>query len=310
MSRVTNDVDTISQTLNQSIGSLVTAITMFVGSLLLMFITNYAMAVAAVVSTIIGFIIMFLIMSKSQKYFVRQQNELGRLNGHIEEIYSGHNVVKVYNGERKARETVSYTHLGALSVKRIVSFSDYHAVNQQLLSQMINQMDQVKTAAKSSSEKMISADTGIKSGKKGFEFLNELFIKRHKKILWKSSVRLTAVCLFLVLGCLLAFYIRPEIKSSANELLMTFLPYFVFIMYAINRGTGFTRALFMNCDHSLLTYSFYKQPKMVLKLFAIRLREIVKINLLPAAVLGGGLAALLYASGGTDNPINLSLIHI
>ncbi len=104
LSRVTNDVDTISQTLNQSIGSLVTAITMFVGSLLLMFITNYAMAVAAVVSTIIGFIIMFLIMSKSQKYFVRQQNELGRLNGHIEEIYSGHNVVKVYNGERKARE--------------------------------------------------------------------------------------------------------------------------------------------------------------------------------------------------------------
>lgn len=199
---------------------------------------------------------------------------------------------------------------GALSVKKIVSFSDYHAVNQQLLSQMINQMDQVKTAAKSSSEKMISADTGIKSGKKGFEFLNELFIKRHKKILWKSSIRLTAVCLFLVLGCLLAFYIRPEIKSSANELLMTFLPYFVFIMYAINRGTGFTRALFMNCDHSLLTYSFYKQPKMVLKLFAIRLREIIKINLLPAAVLGGGLAALLYASGGTDNPINYAVIFV
>ena len=91
---------------------------------------------------------------------------------------------------------------------------------------------------------------------------------------------------------------------------MTFLPYFVFIMYAINRGTGFTRALFMNCDHSLLTYSFYKQPKMVLKLFAIRLREIIKINLLPAAVLGGGLAALLYASGGTDNPINYAVIFV
>ncbi len=115
LSRVTNDVDMISQTLNQSIGTMVTAITMFVGSLLLMFITNYIMAIAAVVSTIIGFVIMFIIMSKSQKYFVRQQNELGKLNGHIEEIYSGHNVVKVYNGEKKAREKFDSIN-GALKV--------------------------------------------------------------------------------------------------------------------------------------------------------------------------------------------------
>ena len=91
---------------------------------------------------------------------------------------------------------------------------------------------------------------------------------------------------------------------------MTFLPYFVFIMYAINRGTNFTQALFMNCDHSLLTYSFYKQPKFVLKLFQIRLREIIKINLLPAAMIGVGLAVLLYASGGTDNPLNYGILII
>lgn len=86
---------------------------------------------------------------------------------------------------------------------------------------------------------------------------------------------------------------------------MVYLPYFVFIMYAINRGTGFTQALFMNCDHSLLTYSFYKQPKFVLKLFQIRLREIVKVNLLPAAVIGGGLAGLLYASRRDGKPREL-----
>lgn len=93
-------------------------------------------------------------------------------------------------------------------------------------------------------------------------------------------------------------------------MLMTFLPYFVFIMYAINRGTGFTRALFMNCDHSLLTYSFYKQPKFVLKLFKIRLREIIKVNLLPAAVIGVGLASILYASGGTENWMDYGVIVV
>ncbi len=86
--------------------------------------------------------------------------------------------------------------------------------------------------------------------------------------------------------------------------------YFVFVMYLINRGTGFTRALFLNCDHSLLTYSFYKQPRMILRLFAIRLREIMKVNLLPAAVIGVGLAVLLYASGGTDNPLHYLVVIV
>lgn len=83
-------------------------------------------------------------------------------------------------------------------------------------------------------------------------------------------------------------------------------------MYAINRGTGFTKALFMNCDHSLLTYSFYKQPKFILKLFQIRLREIIKVNLLPALVIGRGSAnfALYFPAWITDNPIKLCSINL
>lgn len=107
LSRVTNDVDTIGQSMNQSIVSLVTAITMFLGSLIMMFYTNWIMAVTAVLSTFIGFGIMMAIMSKSQKHFVAQQRELGRINGHIEEIYTGHNVVKAYNGEKEALKTFS-----------------------------------------------------------------------------------------------------------------------------------------------------------------------------------------------------------
>ncbi|MFB3168603.1 ABC transporter ATP-binding protein [Neobacillus sp. 179-C4.2 HS] len=105
LSRVTNDVDMIGQTMNQSLSTLVSAITMFLGSLIMMFYTNWIMAIAAIVSTIVGFGLMTSIISKSQKYFAQQQKELGKLNGHIEEIYSGHNVVKVYNGEKEARET-------------------------------------------------------------------------------------------------------------------------------------------------------------------------------------------------------------
>lgn len=105
LSRVTNDVDMIGQTMNQSLSTLVSAITMFVGSLIMMFYTNWIMALSAVLSTILGFALMTFIISKSQKYFAQQQKELGKLNGHIEEIYTGHHVVKVYNGEKEAKET-------------------------------------------------------------------------------------------------------------------------------------------------------------------------------------------------------------
>lgn len=105
LSRVTNDVDTISQTMNQSLGSLVTAVTMFLGSLIMMFYTNWTMALTAVGSTALGFGLMILIIGRSQKYFFGQQQALGRLNGHVEEIYSGHNVVKAYNGEQGAMNT-------------------------------------------------------------------------------------------------------------------------------------------------------------------------------------------------------------
>ena len=103
LSRVTNDVDSIAQTLNQSVGNLVSAKTLFFGSLFMMFITNAWMAITAILSTVIGFILMMFIMSKSQKYFIRQQRDLGLMNGHVEEIYSGHNIVKVYNDEAKAK---------------------------------------------------------------------------------------------------------------------------------------------------------------------------------------------------------------
>jgi ATP-binding cassette subfamily B protein len=108
LSRVTNDVDTIGQSLNQSVGTLVSAITLLVGSLIMMLKTNVIMTITAIVATFVGFVLMMLIMGKSQKYFVRQQQHLGEINGHIEEIYAGHTIVKAYNSEAKARKKFVY----------------------------------------------------------------------------------------------------------------------------------------------------------------------------------------------------------
>ncbi|MCI8446464.1 MAG: ABC transporter ATP-binding protein [Bacilli bacterium] len=102
LSRVTNDVDTIAQSMNQSLSTLVSAITLFVGTIIMMFVTNWIMAITAIVSSLLGFVFMFGVLAKSQKYFVARQTELGNLNGHIEEVYSGLNVVKVYNGKKES----------------------------------------------------------------------------------------------------------------------------------------------------------------------------------------------------------------
>lgn len=104
LSRVTNDVDMIGQTLNQSLGGLVASITLFFGSLVMMFYTNWIMALVAIGASILGFALMMMIVSRSQKYFRQQQEELGAINGHVEEVYAGHNVVKVYNAEAAAKE--------------------------------------------------------------------------------------------------------------------------------------------------------------------------------------------------------------
>ena len=102
LSRVTNDVDTIAQTMHHSLGTLVNSITLFIGSIIMMFYTNWIMAFTAIGASLLGFISMSFILKKSQKYFTARQEELGNLNGHIEEIYSGLNVVKVYNGKKES----------------------------------------------------------------------------------------------------------------------------------------------------------------------------------------------------------------
>jgi len=108
LSRVTNDVDTIGQTLHQSITSLISAITMFVGSLIMMTYTNWIMALVAIASAIIGFVFMGQIMKRTQKFFKARQKWLGDMNGHVEEIYTGHNIVRLFNAEDKEKKKFDF----------------------------------------------------------------------------------------------------------------------------------------------------------------------------------------------------------
>ena len=104
--------------------------------------------------------------------------------------------------------------------------------------------------------------------------------------------------------------VNPAIGKPFNRITLVYLPYFVFIMYCINRSSSVTQAMFMNCDHSMLTYRIYRTPKVILGIFKERLKTLITINLLPAILIGSGLAMLLYISGGTDNPINYLIIIV
>jgi len=104
LSRITNDVDTVSQTLNQSLTQMITSVTTLIGIVAMMLSISIRMTLVAVLVLFISMGLIVTVVKKSQKYFSQQQKSLGNLNGHIEEIYAGHNVVQIFNGEKEAIE--------------------------------------------------------------------------------------------------------------------------------------------------------------------------------------------------------------
>lgn len=189
---------------------------------------------------------------------------------------------------------------GACGLAVVLRFPDFRCLYRYLLQNFIDRDD----AGNSSLFRMqylgvISENTVIESRRKGFEYLNELFVKRHKKILWQSSRRISVIAALLLAAMGVGEFFVPEMVLARD--VEYFLPKFIFVMYAINRGMGYTRALFVNCDRSLLSYSFFREPRRVVKLFCIRLRELIKINLLPAAVIGVGWTCLMLLAGAERN---------
>ena len=148
---------------------------------------------------------------------------------------------------------------------------------------------------------MISQDQKITSQKTGYAYFNDLFIKRHKRILWRSSKRMTLICLGIVVFTGILEVFLAEAKEVVQGFVLNYLPYFVFILYSFNSSKSVVQAMFRNCDHSMLTYSFYRRPDVILSLFRLRLRSLIVINLMPALVLAIGLPILLSISHADES---------
>ena len=203
--------------------------------------------------------------------------------------------------------------LGIYSFAKIHNFKDYRKMYKQILTESNVYMQEKANgtqAMKDNSLKQIELDTKYTSKKTGFAYFHDLFVKRHKKILTEAVKKQSVVILVIIIAMIIGITMNENFKTKTNEILLVYLPYFVFIMYLINRSSSVTQAMFMNCDHSMLTYRIYRTPKVILGIFKERLKTLITINLLPAVLIGSGLALLLYLSGGTDNPLNYAILFI
>lgn len=200
--------------------------------------------------------------------------------------------------------------LGIVSLVKIHNFNDYRRMYKQVLTESNVYIQEKATGTqliKDTSLKQIELDKNYTSNKFGFAYFHDLFVKRHRKILTTAVKKQSIVILLIIIAMIIGIQMNNDFKVKTNEVLLVYLPYFVFIMYCINRSSSVTQAMFMNCDHSMLTYRIYRTPKVILGIFKERLKTLITINLLPAVLMGGGLALLLYLSGGTDNPINYAI---
>lgn len=158
--------------------------------------------------------------------------------------------------------------------------------------------------------KKLDTDLTKTSSQTGYKYFNEIFVKRHSGMLTKSAKIFTAIIAVILIVLMVLSFVKPEAKTAAQKFLLESMTMLPFIMYFINRGQNITAAMFINCDHSMLMYRFYRQPKAILLLFKERLKSITLINLMPSSVLAIGLPLLLFISGGTDNSLHYAVIFI
>ncbi len=130
--------------------------------------------------------------------------------------------------------------------------------------------------------------------KKGYELFNTIFFERNKEILLRSTKRYSLIAFLIYLFIIILIINNKHIYNIAHSFLLNNLGWFIIIMYFINRGSIITQAMFFNCDHAMLTYNFYKEPKVILNLFKKRTISVVKANLLPAILIGIGNIIILY----------------
>lgn len=196
-----------------------------------------------------------------------------------------------------------------LSLKYIFKFNKYYEINHEILNE--KSLNEIKLDTKSMEKdgilNIIDDKHKYTSNKKGYAYFNDLFIKRHDKILMRFAKKVSLIAAVITIVMVILIFMVDEIKIELNKNLVLILPTLTFIMYYINSGQRIAQVLFMNCDSAMLTYGFYKEPKVILSLFKERLKSVVLINLLPSIVISLCYVLLLYLSGGS-NFINYILV--
>ena len=195
----------------------------------------------------------------------------------------------------------------------IIKFKQYRNVYKLLLNP--NDMskttqDLVSDINRKTSLKAIDNSENITSNKVGYEYFNDIFIKRHSNLLMKQVNR---ACLFfiVVIGIIIAITIFfPLLNPDINNAIHNYSPIFIIIIYYANRSRYITSAMFMNCDHSMLSYRFYRNPEVIFKLFIVRFKSIVKIELKSTLILAIGVVLVLFLSGSTTNLVNYLLLFV
>ena len=201
---------------------------------------------------------------------------------------------------------------GVFAIRYILQFDRYRYAYKQIYAEdgtILNggKATTGKIAQGNYQKKLDNADNWT-SDKNGYAYFHEIFMKRHHRLLLTSAKRMTVVLAVILVVAIIGCLCQKDVRTQANKLLLVCLPVSLFLMYFINRGKVITEAMFMNCDHSMLTFRFYRKPEVILKLFAARLKSIVWINLMPASVVAIGLPVLLWISGGTKNPWNYVIL--
>lgn len=175
---------------------------------------------------------------------------------------------------------------------------------------VIFSIDDVMHANEKNIKKQISYDVKISNNKKGYEFFNELFVQRHRKILMNSALKFAAIFALIFLATAIILLFVPSYHMETGNLLQTRLSAFLMIMYFTNRGAKVTMAMFVNCDSKMLNYRFYRQSKTILQLFTQRLKTLLVVNLIPSCTIAFGLIVVFYICNPATPLLNYFLIFL
>ena len=202
--------------------------------------------------------------------------------------------------------------LAFLSLRKLFKFNGYKNMYKKLLTpENVYAIDNVNNtkAIKETVSNHIELDASITSNKKGFSYFHELFVIRHKKILTDAIKIQSLVILVIIAIITIVGIVAPGLMKELCVIPLTCLPYFTFVMYTLNRGITMTQAMFMNCDHSMLTYRIYRTPKVLLGVFRERLKTLIVLNSIPAILISVALCLILFF-GGVRSDISSYIIII